>query len=112
MSRYLTLNKKTTSIQTTDSMYDVINKRNVEQVTHYVTKQLNKITAEDINDLNITAHIWHSTDKYWKLSSTYYGDPQYWYIIAWFNNKPVESMNNIGDQILIPQPLDRILELY
>jgi nucleoid-associated protein YgaU len=112
MSRYTTLPTKITSVQTTDSMYELISKRKVEQITHYTTKQFNKLTAQDYLELSFTTHIWHSSDKYWKLSSAYYGDPQYWYIIAWFNNRPIESMNNIGDQILIPQPLDRVLEMF
>ncbi len=47
-----------------------------------------------------------------KLSTKFYGDPKYWWIIAWYNKKPSESLLNIGDKVLIPFPLDRILSMF
>lgn len=47
-------------------------------------------------------HIWTIGDRYYKLSYEYYGDPNDWWIIALFNNKPTESDIILGESILIP----------
>ena len=55
-------------------------------------------------------HIWKLGDRYWKLATIHYGDPSYWWVIAWYNKKPVENMLTIGDTIIIPKPLQTVLE--
>jgi hypothetical protein len=35
-----------------------------------------------------------------------------WWVIGWFNKKPAESDLKIGDKVLIPMPLEKILEYY
>ena len=98
-------------ISTTDEagLKDIIDRRGLKSVSHYNTANLKYPTIEEINNFSITKHIWSSGDKYWKLSATYYGDPKYWWLIAWYNHKPIEAMLNIGDVLEIPQPLGDVL---
>lgn len=53
--------------------------------------------------------VWTLGDRYYKLAYRFYGDPSYWWVIAWFNKKPTESDVKIGDVLRIPVPLGQIL---
>jgi LysM repeat protein len=66
-------------------------------------------TVQQQQTLNFINHTWKAGDKYWKLSSTYYGSPKYWWIIAWYNKKPIEASLAVGDTLQIPQPLGDLL---
>ena len=110
-TRYQGLRQKTTSIITNENMYEVLDNRGLKQITHYNTKQLKYPTVQQIKTLTIVSHTWHFEDRYWKLANKYYGDNKYWWIIAWFNKKPIEASINVGDTLNIPLPLSRVLEL-
>jgi len=110
-TRYQGLGTKTTSTLNNESMYEVLDNRGLKQITHYNTKQLKYPTPQQIRSLTITSHTWQFEDRYWKLAKNYYGDSKYWWIIAWFNKKPIEGTLNVGDTLNIPLPLSRVLEL-
>ena len=50
-------------------------------------------------------------DRYDTLAQTYYGDSEYWWIIAWFNKKPTEQHIELGETILVPLFLDELLSI-
>lgn len=83
--------------------------RNVNFISQYETQILYYPTQEQINQLELSEHVWAQHDKFWRLAETYYGDPKYWWIISFFNKKPTEAEVNIGDVIYVPSPLDRIV---
>jgi nucleoid-associated protein YgaU len=56
-------------------------------------------------------HIWKTGDRYYKLSNTYYGNPEYWWVIARYNFAPTEGHLKSGRLIIIPTPLNRVLAL-
>ena len=69
----------------------------------------------DSRDLSFVKHykvprLRHPSAFDWKLASEYYGNPKYWWVIAWYNQKPVENMLTIGDTIIVPKPLQTVLE--
>lgn len=88
---------------------DILDERNVKSITHYSTLSLKFPTSEQVQNLTIKKHTWKSNDRYWKLSKLYYGDEKYWWVIAWFNRKPIEAMLSLGDQVSIPLPLSDVL---
>ena len=53
--------------------------------------------------------MWGSSDRFYKLAGQYYGDPTYWWIIAYFNNTPLESDVKLGQTLYIPVPLEEII---
>ena len=57
------------------------------------------------------SHIWKTGDRYYKLAEQYYGNPEYWWVIARYNQKPTESHLRKGDIIVIPTPLAKLLEI-
>lgn len=88
---------------------ELLEKREVQNITVYSFKQFKTIKIRDIRNINIVNHIWESSDRFYKLASQYYGSPAYWWVIAYFNNKPLETDLTVGDIVEIPVPLDRIL---
>ncbi len=54
-------------------------------------------------------HIYKTGDRLSKIAHKHYGDPRYWWVLAWFNAKPTDFHCKIGDIIEIPKPLDEVL---
>lgn len=67
---------------------------------------------QEIYDRIETAAIaWKVGDRFYKLSSKYYNNPEYWWVIAWFNKKPTEQHVQLGETILVPLFLDELLSI-
>jgi len=94
---------------TSDSYRNIFKKRGVKQIVHYASPEIKYPSTEDLTDLNIVDHIWRRGDHYYKLADFYYGDSTYWWVIAFFNQKPTEFHVSPGDVIYIPVPLEAIL---
>jgi nucleoid-associated protein YgaU len=86
--------------------------RNKSSITHYATANFKPLTQSQLNTLQVFEHVWKEGDKYHKLSTQYYQDATYWWVIARFNNKPTEAHLTIGDTVYIPVPFERILSYY
>lgn len=100
-------------IKHNDKIYDsILDKRGLLSITQYVTRELEYPTPKQMRDLTTIDHIWKVGDKYWKLAQTHYGDPEMWWIIAWFNQKPTEVQCKNGDLIMIPFPLERLYRYF
>ena len=93
-----------------DEYSDVLKNRNVNHIRYYSTAKFTFLTAEEYANIKTIEHVWKEGDRYYKLAEKYYGDATDWWIIAKFNLKPTESHIEIGDIILIPTPLNLILE--
>ena len=90
----------------------VFEHRGVKQIRQYNTPILHYPTVNEIRTLQRVQHIWTVGDRYYKLASTYYGMPTYWWVIAQYNKKPTESQLSPGDVVYIPIPLEKILGYY
>ena len=83
--------------------------RKVRRMRQYVTAELVYPTISQIQDMTRVSHIWTSGDRYYKLAAQYYGRPDHWWIIAFYNQRPTEADVKLGDTIYIPLPLEQIL---
>lgn len=103
--------KSKTVITTIDEpqLKNLLDNRGLKNITHYTTPEIKYPDIESIKTFDIIKHTWKFEDRYWKLSYEYYGNPKYWWIIALYNKKPIEAMNNVGDIVRIPQPLSDVL---
>jgi len=86
--------------------------RGIKGFVHYNSPSINKITSEDLASLVIQGHVWAEGDRYYKLAHQHYGQAKYWWVLAWFNNKPTESHLKMGDIVEIPLPLEKMLGIY
>ena len=58
-----------------------------------------------------TGHLWTVGDRFYKLAHQYYGDVNFWWVIAWWNGYPTEGHINTGDYLDIPLDLPAALEV-
>ncbi len=91
---------------------EIFKKRNVKAIEQYDTAELIYPNPEDLEDISILTRNWGVGVKYFNLANEFYGNPQYWWILAWFNLKPLESDYRPGDVVLIPMPLESVLSAF
>jgi len=91
---------------------DQFRKRSVVQITQFSTPIIRYPTHEELDDFTIISHVWTLGDKFYKLSDEHYGSVDFWWVIPWFNKKPLESDFNLGDTIHVPLPLETALTYF
>ena len=84
-------------------------KRDRESIVQHSTPVLKYPTQEELAELVVYNEVWKVGSKFYKLADKYYGNPAFWWIIPWFNLKPLEANYNLGDVIMVPTPLEKII---
>ena len=69
-------------------------------------------TDSQLMNVTYSTETWGLGQRLYKLSFKYYGDSQYWWLIALFNGIGTEAELNDGALVKIPLPLDIVLNLY
>lgn len=106
ISRY----DKRQQITNNSELYEqLFRERSVKYIKQFTTGKLRYPTDTEIFKLNIKKYRWKLGDRLYKYAYDHYGDVRLWWVIAWFNKKPTEAHFNIGDIVLVPEPLDRVL---
>lgn len=99
-------------IENNNELYDnLFDERGVEFIKQYTTPSFKYPTPAEFSELEIAARTWKVGDRFWKIAEKEYGDPRLWWIIAWFNKRPTEAHLSLGDLVIIPKPIDRVLRL-
>jgi hypothetical protein len=88
------------------------NNEEVTSLSQFETLRLDYPKEEDITQFSFANEFWKSGDRMHKYAEAHYGDPTYWWVIAWFNKKPTDSHFKIGDLVKIPLPLMQVLSFY
>jgi|TARA_B100000282_G_scaffold296300_2_gene277817 hypothetical protein len=97
-------------VRTSEQSYnEILSNRGVSQIDHYAFRKFKILKVKDIQGIRLINHTWVSSDRFYKLSSQYYGDPTYWWIIAYYNSTPLETDVKLGQNLKIPTPLELIL---
>ncbi len=91
---------------------EYLEKRGLTSIKQHTTVDMKHPSKKQDKLLTKTVHTWSVGDKMWKLSQQHYGDPSYWWVIAWYNLKPTDGHFRLGDRVLIPKPLNKILKFY
>ena len=108
MSRYANRN---ILINDTEQYKEISKKKGVKYITHYGTLEREVFEQKIYDAMETFSYVWKTGDMFWKLSSRFFGDPQYWWVIASFNNRPTEHHCNAGDLIKIPISLSDALQV-
>jgi len=96
-----------------DTQYSqLLKKRNVAFIDQYSTPDFDRLTSEDIAELDSISHVWSLGDRLYKLADEFYNDPTLWWIIAWYNRLPTEAHIKMGWVVDIPLPLEKMVELW
>ena len=95
-----------------ERMYDkVFKKKGVKSIIQYPTPVFKRPTQEKLDSLICQSYLWTAGDRYWALADKFYGDRNYWDIIARYNNKPTEAHISEGEEIKIPLNLGQAIEV-
>lgn len=89
----------------------LLDERNMKKIRHFETPNLNYPSPAQFSELDVKQEVWKYGSRYWKLAEQEYGDASLWWVIAFFNKKPTEADLSIGDTILIPHPLEKLLTI-
>jgi len=96
-----------------EELYEnILESRGVKKVVQYTTPEFPVITPEMRSQLLREKHVWKLGDSYQKLAEIHYGDPRYWWVLAWYNRKPTDAFLKVNDTIRIPLPLERVLDFF
>jgi nucleoid-associated protein YgaU len=68
-------------------------------------------TYNELGAITEIEHIWKTGDRLSKLAHTYYGNSEYWWVIARYNQAPTEGHLKRGMLLYIPTPINRALEI-
>ena len=74
MSRY---NKRRIAINSDEQYKNLLDKRGQRSIEQYRTLEKEVLEQEVYDSIETVNYVWKYGDMYWKLSSLYYGDPQY-----------------------------------
>jgi hypothetical protein len=83
--------------------------RDIEETYQYDSPRISYPSSEEIGSLNNVLLVWGATDKLYNVAAKYYGSAEYWWVIAWYNQKASEAEFKVGDQYYVPLPLDQVL---
>jgi len=83
--------------------------RGVNRIVQYDTAQFSYPDIDDIAKLDVVTLRWNSASRLYNISNEYYGSPEYWWVIALYNQKPTEADFEIGDIFYVPRPLEDVL---
>ena len=109
ISRY---DKRNTILNAASLYSEFFEKRDVRFIKQFTTLEFQKDAFEKAEDFIYSYHVWSHGDKLYKLANKHYGNSELWWVIALVNSKPTESHFKIGDTVLIPQPLNVVLEAF
>ena len=97
------------NINTAPEYLDILRERKTNSITHYGFVPFKRLKVKDVFGVKLLNHRWTIGDRFFKLAYKHYGDPLYWWVIAFYNNTPLESDMLVGDTVYIPKPLEVIL---
>ena len=83
--------------------------RGIDQINQFNTPIFRHPTSQDLKNFKRISHIWQTGDRYFKLADEYYSDPEMWWVIALYNQKPTEFHVDLGDIIYVPVPLEAVM---
>ena len=84
--------------------------RDVSKIRQYSTPRLKHPTGKQRRSLTEIKKVWSVGDRFYKLAHQHYGDAKYWWVIAWYNQKPTEASVELGNVIRIPLPLEKVVD--
>ena len=95
----------------TEQYKELLDRRGVKRITHYGTPIVRHPSVEQRASIPTTGHIWAYGDRFYNLAHKYYGDANFWWVIAWWNGYPTEGHVKTGDYLDIPLDLPAALEV-
>ena len=110
MARYI--NKRKFKGETIKTAKDLLKTRNLTNARLIETSLIKPLTVEERKKYSTRTIIWQKNTRLFKLAFEFYGDSKLWWIIGWFNQKPTDAHFSVGDEVLIPFPVEDIYKRF
>lgn len=107
MSRYTNV---TRTNDDSDFYSPLTQKRGLKSIQQMQTVVIKNPQIFERIALSTDTHIWKYGDRFYKLAFNYYGDPNLWWVIAWYNGYPTEANVKLGDVLEIPLNLEETIQ--
>tara|TARA_B100001123_G_C14864889_1_gene849540 strand:- start:255 stop:584 length:330 start_codon:yes stop_codon:yes gene_type:complete len=85
-----------------DLYSSLLEPRGVEGISQYDTFTFSKKIIK--SSYAVREHVWSKGDRLYKIAHKYYGDDEFWWIIALWNGKPTDADYVYGATVYIPFP--------
>lgn len=95
---------------TEELIQKILDRKNILAIKHYGTPSIKIPTYLDKINIQTTSEIWKRGDRLYKYAEIYYSNPELWWIIALYNNKPTDAHFTIGEVFYIPTNLANLFE--
>ncbi len=79
-----------------------IEKKGAKHLTHYAAPRFTVLSDSLIAKIEVQMVTWGLSSRFYKLADKFYGDPNLWWVIAFFNRKPTDFHAKLGETIFIP----------
>ena len=112
MSNGIRYDNRMVVINASDLYKPILKGRKLKTIRQYNSPNIKYPTLEQISELTVIDHVWKQGDRLYKIADEFYGDPELWWIIAMFNQKPTEAFVGQGTLIYIPTPLDIVISYF
>jgi len=90
----------------------LFDQRDIKQTYQYALTPMIYPSTAAIQGMTNIPLVWSATDKLYNVSNDYYGSPDYWWIIAFYNKKASEAEFKTGELYFVPLPLEEMLEYF
>ena len=97
MSRYTSI-----KILTEAKGGSIVARRGKKAIVKRDSKTLPRRTKEIRNLVSELKYMVRANDDWYKIAHKFYGNQNLWYLLAWYNKKPTDTMLQTGDMLLIP----------
>ena len=104
-------NKGTVELTKRDMFKQLKTLRNLDDVSLLSTSSFNRISDTDLEDMEYVSYTWSRGDRFYKLANDFYDNPEFWWVIALFNNAPTEQHLSIGEEIFVPPNPEIVADL-
>lgn len=104
--------KITPLMENTSKKYEeIFQDKNVSKILHLTTTSFANID-KDLGRFEYIYHTWTGNDKLTTLAHRYYNDSRLWFLIGLINKAPNDFYLNVGDALIIPFPVEKVLSYY
>jgi hypothetical protein len=103
-------NNRLTKYNNSTLIQKMLDLKNILGIKHYVSPNFKIPTYLDRAKINTISVVWRRGDRLYKYAEQYYSNPDLWWVIGMYNNKPTDAHFTIGDVFYIPTDLNNLFE--
>lgn len=107
IKRYI---NRETKYNTGNLIQKILDRKNISGIKHYRSPDIILPTYLDKINIKTTTAVWKRGDRLYKYAEKHYSNPELWWIIGLYNNKPTDAHFSIGDIFYIPIDLANLFE--